>query len=278
MNLRNATICIFVVTSLIGCGGDDDDPDQYDSYYYDDYAYTTWYWNDWMMDPMYAMTDPFEDPYYYYDFTFLKTSDEAPLGDPEAAAQLVADSAEQYFTPAECARVTRSGSELSFALASCNGPFAVGTIDGTLRVVFLDDDGQIAFEVTSQDLMIDGVNAELDANVVYSATDGTKKVRYTAQGSLGRETPYSGEFDGMITWTAGSNCVTRDTRGQVTADAGTADVEIAGYTRCGRECPTAGVLTVSDDRGMASLTFDGSERATLERADGEREELSLDCD
>jgi hypothetical protein len=278
MNLRKAIAFILAAAvSVVGCDDDDDEVVFPYGYYYDDYAYTTWYWDDWTMDPVFAMTDPFETP-YYADVTFLSTSHEAPHGEPEVAAEIVADNMEQYFTPAGCARIDRSGSEITVTLARCRGPFMIGSVDGALRAAFSDEDGQIAFAVTTEDLVIDGIRAELDASGVYSATDGTKTVRYTARGSLNGERPLAGEFDSVVTWTAGTKCITRNTTGQVTAQEGTIDVDIAGYARCVGECPTAGVITVSDPMGMARLTFDGSNQARLDRADGQSEELVLACD
>lgn len=263
--MRISTILFCVVASMTayGCGDDDDADDFYDYYY--DVPVTTAYWEDMSSSTMYGMSDPFEDPYYYD--TFLTVSREAP-DDPEMAAEIVEGSLDGYFEDG-CASSDRAGSELTVTFSDCIGPFSNQTIDGMFHVSFEnEDDGSIAFEVTSEDLMIDGQDATFTADASYSTSaDGEEKtVHYTSERSFtSNKRLFEGNFDSTLTWNAGSRCVTRNAMGEVTTADRTFDVQIEDYQRCAGACPTSGVVTVRGPDDMSKLTFSGGGMAQLER-------------
>lgn len=275
--------CLTALAFLIGCEGAGDDADH--DYYYDDYlgdaVVTATYGEDWASSAVFAVTDPLEEPYLIVDSPaarLLTVSDRAPAEDPEAAAVRVADDIPRYLTPSDCASVDRNGSELNLVLSGCRALFSASTINGELRASFADD-GQTRFTVSSQHLRIDGAEAELSMDGAYRAMQGTKTARFSSRRASRRgERSYSGEFESALTWTAGSNCVRRDATGHTTTARRTFAVTIEGYTRCARECPTAGVITMSDDIARITLTFDGGAAARLERDNGEVAGVDLDCD
>ncbi len=251
---------------------DDDDDDTVD-----ELIVTTSVLDNWWTWSAFAMTDPLADPYFGDEGTFLTAAAEPPA-DAESAAQIVADSVDQYFAPAGCATVDRDGSTLTYMLDECSGPLVPATIDGTLEASFSMDGDAIDFVVDSRDLEIDGADAEIDVTGTYRATGSTRTVEYSATPALtGFGDGISAEFDGTVAWTAGSSCITSDGEGQVTAIGRIWDASLAGFARCADACPSAGVVTLSDDAETFSLTFDGGDRAMLLRAGGEVLNVALDC-
>jgi hypothetical protein len=277
MKLLRLCCCLVSISLVAACGDDDDfEDDYYDDL--DDAAYSTVYYDDWSTSMVYGVTDPFEDPYYYDDAFFLTVSNEAPVGDPDAVAVIVADNVDQYFVPADCANIMRDGSELTYTLSNCTGPFGRRTIDGGLRVSFSDDDGQIAFEIASEDLRIDGESAELDLSGAYSAEGTVKTVQYTSSWSLpARGRDASGESDNTLTWTSGSNCITRNGTGELMTSQRSFEISVQGYARCAAACPSAGAVTMISEEQTSTLTFDGTAQANLRRSDGTSAQIPLDC-
>lgn len=252
-------------------GDDDDDP--YDYYY--DVPVTTAYWDDWSTSTVYGMSDPFEDPYYYD--TFLTVSQEAP-DDPDAAAEIVAENVGGYFAD-DCAAVDQQGSMLTVTLTECAGPFSDQTLDGTLRVSFRTEDDEVAFDIASTDLTVDGNEASITAEAVYREEGGEKAVQYTSRRTFIRnDRLFTGDFESTLTWTAGSACVTSNSSGEIASDDRTADVQVEDYTRCAGECPTSGTITLTEAGTVTTLRFSGGAEAELERADGEVQSVEFVCD
>jgi hypothetical protein len=251
---------------------DDDDDDEVD-----ELIVTTSVLDNWWTWSAFAMTDPLADPYFDGDGRFLTAPGEPPA-DAERAAQIVADSVDRYFGPAGCASVDRDGSTLTYTLDECSGPFVPVTVDGTLEASFSMDGDAIDFVVDSRELEIDGAPADLDVRGSYRASGDARTVEYSATPVLtGFGDGFSADFDGTVTWTAGSSCITSDGQGQVTAIGRLWNASLAGLARCADACPSAGVVTLSDDAETFSLTFDGRDRATLLRAGGEVLDVGLDC-
>ena len=225
---------------------------------------TTSVWDNWWAGSAFAMTDPLSAPYLSTDGTALTVAGEVPT-DAESAAQLVADSVDRYFTPTGCATVDREGSALTYVLSDCSGPLVPASIDGMLKASFAMDGDAIDFVVASSALEIDGVPAELDVNGSYRAAGNLRTVEYSSMSALtGFDDGVSAEFEGTVTWAAGSNCIMSDGSGQLTTPDGRSwDATLAGFARCAHACPSAGVATLSDEGESIMLTFDGGDDATL---------------
>jgi hypothetical protein len=271
-------LCAFAITGCFAACDDIDDPfidDDDDDV--DELILTTSGWDDWWAGSAFAMTDPLSAPYSSGDGTALTVTGEVPA-DAESAAQLVADSVDRYFMPTGCASVDREGSTLTYTLTDCSGPLVAANIDGTLEASFAMDGDAIDFVVASSMLEIDGVPAELDVNGSYRAVGNMRTVEYSSMSALtGFDDGLSAEFDGTVTWTAGSSCITSDGTGQLIADARSWDATLAGFARCAHACPSAGTATLSDGETI-TLTFDGGDAATLLHPSGEAESIALDCD
>jgi hypothetical protein len=266
--------------SLLACADDDFDDDVFvDNDDLDTAAVTAVNSEDWATGAAFATTDPFADPFFFDDGTFLTVSTEPPA-DADAAAALVADNADQYYSPAACAMVERSGNQLTYMLSGCKGPLAgASTMDGTLMVTFTQgSNNQILFDMSSDNLRIDGTDAMLSANGVYSTMGATRTVTYKSERTLTGTKVFAGNFDSMLTWTAGSECVTRNATGTAMTSEQNVNISINGYTRCGTDCPTSGVVTATSDGDVSMLTFNGSGAARLQRDNGNMRSVNLDCD
>jgi hypothetical protein len=243
----------------------------------------------------YAYTDPFYDPFYYDDFddVYYQTDEaEAWSGDPEQAAMLVEDNADNYFAPIGCAEVTRDGASLTYELDECTGPLGARAISGSVFVTFSrpdseDDDSEgddseeiLGIEVTSEDLRTNDRELTLSFEGTFSR-DGDMGKRldlHSMTAVSGDDVEITRDMQSTLTWERGSQCVTVDGSGTQTVNERTLDVEIEEYTRCARECPMAGRVTVEDESGSLDLEFDGSDRAQLETGDGTESEIALTCE
>jgi hypothetical protein len=89
---------------------------------------------------------------------------------------------------------------------------------------------------------------------------------------------FSADFDGTVTWTAGSSCIRSDGNGRLTLAGRGWDATLVGFARCADACPTAGVATLADGAEIVTLTFDGGPDATLLHSGGAAESVALNCD
>ena len=239
---------------------------------------------DWQSGIVFAITDPFEDPFFYDDpfddgALYLSVSADAPLGDPDRAAQIAADAENMYFAPADCGTVERSGPELLYALSACTGPLGRHQIDSALHVTFSDANGDIGVDLDSNRLRIDNRDVQLTGHGSYRASGGAKTVRYNSvQQVMAGAFQVRGSFESLITWTAGSDCVNRNAIGQIDAGGLSWDVNVDDYERCAARCPSSGAVTLRNGGGTWLLTFDGSRKARLERPGGDSDDVDLDCE
>ena len=263
-SIRRLLCALLISFGFMACDGiddpfidDDDDDDDVD-----ELIVTTSVLDNWWTWSVFAMTDPLIDP----------------PADAATAAQIVADSVDQYFMPAGCASVERDGSALIYELTDCSGPLVPASIDGTLAASFSMVGEAIEFDVSSRDLEINGVPAVLSVTGSYGASGAARTVEYVASPALsGIGDGFSANFHGTVTWTAGSNCIRSDGDGQLTLAGRSWDATLAGFARCADACPTAGVVTLSDAAEIVTLTFDGGADATLLHSGGVAERVDLDC-
>jgi len=268
--------CVLTSAGLVGCTGDDVDEDYY---HWNGWAVTTIDSEDWATGYVYGLTDPLEEAHLADGGPSLAVSQDARWSKPLAAIEVAAEHATPYFMPAECVSVVRDGTDLTYALSGCVVPFASTTIDGTLRVSFSDGNGWIGFRVVAEGLRIDGMSAEFSADALYAASADTRTVRYTSESRHDGDTePFSAALDSTLAWRAGSRCVRREATGRMTTGERTFDLTVAGFARCAGKCPTSGVVTSTDGMAAATLTFDGTGEATLERRADEVKKVPLDCE
>jgi hypothetical protein len=261
----------------LGCSGDDDidDIDDFD----DTGAATvgTSDVDDWESSVVFGVTDPFEDPYFSDTGLYLTVTSEPPLGNPSGAAQVVEELSALYFTPGDCVDIVRDGANLSYTFDGCTGRIGNHTLDGQLSVSFVDVPDAIGFNIASDGLQVDGVDAELDANGTYYSHGDVKFVEFISEHTLRGRIPVQGNFNGTLYWVAGSDCLTTNAMGQNKSGDLAVGVDIAGYTRCGQRCPRNGVITANNDETTWTLTFDGSDRASLVSTAGQNSDVALDC-
>ena len=284
---------LIAVCFAFACGDDDDD------YYQDDvYAVPYTYADDaYVISDVeaaygYAYTDPFYDPYYYDDFDdiYYQTDEaEAFSGDPEQAAMLVEQNVDSYFAPVGCAEVTRDGASLTYELDQCTGPLGARAVSGSVFVTFSrpdddseDDDSEeiLGIDVSSEDLRTNDRDLTLNFEGTFSRVGDTGKRLdlHSMTGVSGDDGEITRDMQSTIEWERGSQCVTVNGSGTQMVDERTLDVTVDEYTRCARECPMAGSVTVEDESGSLDLAFDGTGSAKLEAGDGSESEIALSCE
>jgi hypothetical protein len=247
---------------------DDDLEVGYDSYYLADADAAS----------MYALADPVNDS--VYDGLYLTNADGTVAGnDPERVATAVAGAVDSYFAPAGCAQAARTEAEVTLTLTDCSGPIGMSTAAGTILVAFsTTEDDDLAIDVSSENLVIDGFDAVLDVSGVYSVgEDGEKRVDVNSQSQIVRDgETIRQSLTGEITWTPASQCVTVNGTGQLIGESATYTLDVSDYTRCARACPSQGIIALSNGDDL-TVTFDGTSNASYVKSSGTTGEIALAC-
>jgi hypothetical protein len=229
---------------------------------------------------MYAATDSIDNG-LYGEAAFLTDADgNAQPNDPEAVAAAVEGSITEYFSPPGCASSELADATVTVSMSSCEGPFGLSVIDGTLIAEFsTNDEDDLAIDLSSEDLLVDDVATTIEASGVYSRDeDGTKRVSFMSNRAFSRgDDTVVRNVMGDITWSAGSQCVTVDASGELTKAAETFSVDVADFQQCVGSCPTQGDITVTGENDVTA-SFDGSDTLSYQREDGTNGEIALECE
>jgi hypothetical protein len=240
----------------------------------------------------YAVTDPLANPYYLaLQVGAAATTTTTTTMTPDEAASAAATAADHYFTPGSCVKATAKGSQVTYQLSSCRGPFGVSKMNGTLNVRFSSasvsvDAGSdagagepgLAFMLSSSDLVINGDASMISSHGTYRrSASGAKEVMLTSTSTLthnGRQ--IMNAVNTTISWMAGSQCIDVNSTGEVTSGTQTSGLRITDYKRCAGKCPASGTVRLSDSQTV-TLMLDGSNMPGYKTSDGNIGTVTLDC-
>jgi hypothetical protein len=252
-----------VALAMSGCAST-----YYDPYYYD-YAYYDPYWYGY--DAYYAYS--WVDPYGVYYFS----APAAQAIDLNAAAAAIAQRADTYFTPAGCAGATASGATVNYNFNNCEGAFGLKSVSGAVTLQLSDSNGQLAFTATSTNLTAGGSPFILDLSGTATRA-GTQRVVTTRSHSRDPDKVDSRDEQMTITWEQGSGCVTINGQGGSTRGDLVTTSTITNYQRCENQCPTAGKVTVENNKnGAFTAEFNGTSMVKVTAPNGNTKDYDLKC-
>ncbi|MBS2032202.1 MAG: hypothetical protein JST54_30160 [Deltaproteobacteria bacterium] len=197
--------------------------------------------------------------------------------DPVAAANTMAASAANYYSPSSCVTATANGAVATLKFNGCNGPVGLTELDGTLVATYSSSSAGPQFVLTSNGLTISGVPYDVNATGVISRNGNTRVVTLDST-SVRSSSTATRTWKGTVAWTKGNPCLTVNGTGTQTLNGSAYATTLNGYQRCSGQCPTAGTLTSSGPNGgVATLTFNNSATPGFTDSNGANGAISISC-
>ena len=195
------------------------------------------------------------------------------LGDADGEAIAAAAAASLEAILEACATSQVAGTTVTWTLAGCSGDWAMATLDGTISATYRPIAGTVEATIAIDVVTEAGSSIMVDADVAYAMTDtgATLTVGSTAEGvgPRGADTTRSGDY----TLRVAGDCLTLDGTWEGTRAANWT-LTVSGYSICAGGCPSGSISRTG--RITASVSFDGSDQATLTTGDGS-ETVTLAC-
>ncbi len=187
------------------------------------------------------------------------------------------------FSPAGCAVATRAGSQVTYVLTNCTGPYGLVKVSGTLVATYarvLSNSSAVQVTITGTGLKANQATLDVNATVLATQTGTVKKaeVKSTANGTGPRGVTLTRDGTYTVTFDSSSQCVTIDGAWQTSAGASTSTTTVSTYARCKGACPTSGSIVHTGTRGNAvTITYSGAATASWVGSGGRSGTLALTC-
>jgi hypothetical protein len=197
----------------------------------------------------------------------------------DAVALRIAANVALRWSPAGCATVTTSGSNITIKYNDCTGPRGLLHVTGELDLaVSISADLMIHVHGTATNFQVNEATLDIDANATYavSGTTHTLTVATTGSGTgaMGNQIDHTGNY--TVEWDTLSLCGSIDGTWQTTIGGATRSNQVS-VSRCAGGCPT-GTLTHTGLRGVTlDVTFDGTATASWTTSTGRSGTFSLTC-
>lgn len=207
---------------------------------------------------------------------------------PAASVQAAANVA-GFFTPTSCVTTQTDLPNLTvtYTLASCNGPWGLANITGSVVVVYSSVDGGLALDVTGTHVEFDGKrpnhgSADLHATATVTANGSAREMTWNATltGKTARGNAFTRTSNWDTKWRVGESCIALDGSAEGNVTARKLKTSVDGYQRCLGSCPVAGgKITILDEGSnhQVSLAYNGGNDATFTDVNGQETAITLAC-
>lgn len=198
------------------------------------------------------------------------------VGEGEDAQAVAAQAALQVESTFDgCVTTTTEGRTTTWTFAGCSGPFGLVSVQGQLVATYALTSGGIHAVVHGEQLMANALELDFEADVLYQVEDGVQvlDVQSASEGVGPRGYSVSRRGDYRLDWDGACLGLDGDWTG-VRVNAWS--LNVAGYRRCGAECPAAGGRVTREGAGTLVIGFDGDTTADWQ-TDNSSGEIQLFC-
>jgi hypothetical protein len=205
--------------------------------------------------------------------------DPAMSGDEAALA--AADGATRFWQPSGCLTTTVEESTVTYVLVDCTGPYGLVHVTGTVVVTYTPQGDGLGYVSTADGLDINGAIVDIDGQGVYHRTGTRHEITGSINGSgVGpRGHEFSRHGNRTVSWDTMSECLTLEGVWMTDVEGYRWTTTVDGFEKCREACPAAGGgISWEGERGTLSVSFDGSDEAAWETANGRSGTVDLFCE
>jgi hypothetical protein len=146
-----------------------------------------------------------------------------------------------------------------------------------MQLSLSESNGQLVLTGTSTNLTVDGRPYIFDLSATATRA-GTQRMVTMRSRSRSPDQVDSRDTQITMNWEQGSGCVTLNGQGGSTRDDITTTSTITGFQRCGKQCPSAGKVTVDGKSGVFTAEFNGSSTVEVKAPNGDAKSYQFQCE
>ncbi|MEO8875164.1 MAG: hypothetical protein ABI461_06210 [Polyangiaceae bacterium] len=199
-----------------------------------------------------------------------------------------------FFTPSSCITAEQDppNNTVTYTLGAngipCGGPWGLGGVTGTVKVVYATKDNAITLAVSATGLQFNSrrpnhATADLQGTASLSSQlAGGREMIWNASltGTTARGNAFSRTSSWDTTWRVGESCISLDGSAEGKVNGRALKTSVTGYQRCLGSCPASGgeiKIQREDDGEEVTLEYDGGNDATFTGVNGKQTNIPLAC-